>query len=147
MIKIKKRDILAFVKAVENVPEGVQFDADVALSLIKNKNALKTEYEALQLQNRPVPGFLDYQYAVQKLQAKTNADQLPEQLKQLALKYEKGIDEEIKRREEFEAQLDKEDEIDLQLINAKKFSGAGKDLLNFLSAIQPVLIFSSEEAK
>ena len=146
-MKIKKRDILAFVKAVENVPEGVQFDADVALSLIKNKNALKTEYEALQLQNRPVPGFLDYQYAVQKLQAKTNADQLPEQLKQLALKYEKGIDEEIKRREEFEAQLDKEVEIDLQLINAKKFSGAGKDLLNFLSAIQPVLIFSSEEAK
>ena len=145
MIKIKKRDILAFVKAVENVPEGVQFDADVALSLIKNKNALKTEYEALQLQNRPVPGFLDYQYAVQKLQAKTNADQLPEQLKQLALEYEKCIDEEIKRREEFEAQLDKEVEIDLQLINAKKFSGAGKDLLNFLSAIQPVLIFSSEE--
>jgi hypothetical protein len=34
MIKIKKRDILAFVKAVENVPEGVQFDADVAMSLI-----------------------------------------------------------------------------------------------------------------
>jgi hypothetical protein len=147
MIKIKKRDILVFVKAIENVPEGVQFDADAAMSLIKNKNALKTEYEALQLQNRPVPGFLDYQYAVQKLQAKTNADQLPEQLKQLALKYEKGIDEEIKRREEFEAQLDKEVEIDLQLINAKKFSGNGKDLLNFLSAIQPVLIFSSEEAK
>ena len=147
MIKIKKRDILAFVKAVENVPEGVQFDADVAVSLIKNKNALKTEYEALQLQNRPVPGFLDYQYAVQKLQAKTNADQLPEQLKQLALEYEKCIDEEIKRREEFEAQLDKEVEIDLQLINAKKFSGVGKDLLNFLSAIQPVLTFSSEEAK
>ena len=147
MIKIKKRDILAFVKAVENVPEGVQFDADAAFLLIKNKNALKTEYESLQLLNRPVPGFLDYQYAVQKLQAKTNADQLQEQLKQLALKYEKCIDEEIKRREEFEAQLDKEVEIDLQLINAKKFSGAGKDLLNFLSAIQPVLIFSSEEAK
>jgi len=108
MIKMKKRDILVFVKAIENVPEGVQFDADAAMSLIKNKNALKTEYEALQLQNRPVPGFLDYQYAVQKLQAKTNADQLPEQLKQLALKYEKCIDEEIKRRDDFEAQLDKE---------------------------------------
>ena len=53
----------------------------------------------------------------------------------------------VVRREEFEAQLDKEVEIDLQLINAEKFSGVGKDLLNFLSAIQPVLIFSSEEAK
>ena len=147
MIKMKKREIVNFVKAVENVPEGVQFDADAAILLIKNKNALKTEYESLQLLNRPVPRFLDYQYAVQKLQAKTNADQLPEQLKQLALEYEKCIDEEIKRREEFEAQLDKEVEIDLQLINAKKFSGNGKDLLNFLSAIQPVLIFSSEEAK
>jgi len=146
-IKMKKREIVNFVKAVENVPEGVQFDADAAILLIKNKNALKTEYEALQLQNRPVPGFLDYQYAVQKLQAKTNADQVPEQLKQLALKYEKGIDEEIKRREEFEAQLDKEVEIDLQLINAKKFSGNGKDLLNFLSAIQPVLEFDKSEAE
>jgi hypothetical protein len=147
MIKIKKREIVNFVKAVENVPEGVQFDAETALSLIKNKNALKTEYESLQLLNRPVPGFVEYQYAVQKLQAKTNADQLPEQLKQLALEYEKCIDEEIKRREEFEAQLDKEVEIELQPINAKKFSGVGKDLLNFLSAIQPVLTFSSEEAK
>lgn len=33
-IKMKKREIVNFVKAVENVPEGVQFDADVAMSLI-----------------------------------------------------------------------------------------------------------------
>ena len=137
MIKIKKRDILAYVRAVENPLEGVQFDADVARTLIKNKNTLKIEYEALQLQNRPVPGFLDYQYAVQKLQAKTNADQLPEQLKQLALKYEKCVDEEIKRRDDFEAQLDNEVEIDLVPINANKITGEGISLLKFLSTIQP----------
>jgi hypothetical protein len=149
MIKIKKRDILAFVKAVENVPEGVQFDADAAISLIKNKNALKTEYEALQLQNRPVPGFVEYHQNAQKIQVKhnNNSEELSKALNELAVKYESQIDLEIKRREEFEAQLDKEVEIDLQLINAEKFSGAGKDLLNFLSSIQPVLIFSSEEAK
>lgn len=149
MIKIKKRDILAFVKAIENVPEGVQFDADAAMSLIKNKNALKTEYEALQLQNRPVPGFVEYHQNAQKIQVKhnNNSEELSKALNELAVKYESQIDLEIKRREEFEAQLDKEVEIDLQPINAKKFSGVGKDLLNFLSAIQPVLIFSSEEAK
>ena len=64
MIKMKKREILVnFVKAVENVPEGVQFDAD-AISLIKNKNALKTEYEALQLQNRPVPTRVCMEYHI-----------------------------------------------------------------------------------
>ena len=149
MIKIKKRDILAFVKAVENVPEGVQFDADAAMSLIKNKNALKTEYEALQLQNRPVPGFVEYHNNAQKIQMKhnNNSEELSKALNELAVKYESQIDLEIKRREEFEAQLDKEVEIELQPINAKKFSGVGKDLLNFLSAIQPVLTFSSEEAK
>jgi hypothetical protein len=148
MIKIKKRDILVFVKAIENVPEGVQFDADAAMSLIKNKNALKTEYEALQLQNRPVPGFVEYHQNAQKIQVKhnNNSEELSKALNELAAKYESQIDLEIKRREEFEALLDKEVEIDLQLINAKKFSGAGKDLLNFLSAIQSVLIFSSEEA-
>jgi hypothetical protein len=149
MIKIKKRDILVFVKAIENVPEGVQFDAETALSLIKNKNALKTEYEALQLQNRPVPGFVEYHQNAQKIQMKhnNNSEELSKALNELVAKYESQIDLEIKRREEFEAQLDKEVEIDLQPINAKKFSGNGKDLLNFLSAIQPVLIFSSEEAK
>lgn len=147
MAKIKKREIIAYVRAVENPPEGVQFDADVARTLIKNKNALKIEYEALQLQNRPVPGLLDYQHAVQKLQAKTNADQLSEQLKQLALKYEKCIDEEIKRRDDFEAQLDNEVEIDLVLINANKITGEGISLLNFLSTIQPFLEFDKPEAE
>lgn len=148
MIKIKKRDILAIVKAVENVPEGVQFDADVAMSLIKNKYALKTEYEALQLQNRPVPGFVEYHQNAQKIQVKhnNNSEELSKALNELAAKYESQIDLEIKRRDQFEAQLDKEVEIDLQLINAKKFSGAGKDLLKFLSDISPILDFSNSEA-
>ena len=92
---------------------------------------------------------MEYHNNAQKIQMKhnNNSEELSKALNELAVKYESQIDLEIKRREEFEAQLDKEVEIDLQPINAKKFSGVGKDLLNFLSAIQPVLTFSSEEAK
>lgn len=149
MIKMKKREIVNFVKAVENPPESLQFrDFKVAHNLIKIKNDFKDIYEGLKLADRPAQGFVDYQRQVQKLQMKLNNDQtkLSEELNELAAKNLDHIESEIDRRKKLDEELEDEVTVDLEKIKATDITGNGKDLLKFLSDISPILDFSNSEA-
>lgn len=145
MAKIKKREIVEYVGAVGNPPESIAFETvTVAHSLIKNKQAMQPFYDALQLLDRPVSAFVEYQRQAQKLQVKYQgadmSDKLSEELRRLATKHEAAIDAEVKRREGMTAELDKEIDVQLTPVSMAEITGSAKELLMFLSAIQPVLV-------
>jgi hypothetical protein len=152
-IKMKKREIVLFVKALENPPESLQFrDFKVAHNLIKIKNDLKDIYEGLKLADRPAQEFIEYQRQAQKLQMQLSDDQtkLSEELNELAAKNMDHIESEINRRKKLDEELEDEVTVDLLKVKAADIignGGNGKDLLRFLSDIQPVLEFESETAK
>jgi len=148
---IKNKDIIAIVQATAQPPENINFEnISDAHNLAKNKHILQPIYDGLQLANRPAKEFRDYQKQAQKLQLKygdpKQTDKLREELHKLTQTFEAALDAETKRREDFEAAMDKVVDVELTPINFKAINGNGKDLLKFLSDISPVLDFSNSEA-
>ena len=155
-MKIKKREIIAYVKAMENPPDDIEFENCMDIhDLGLNKQLMQVHFEALRIMDRPHPDYREYQRQAQKLQSqyRDDLDMLDAELQALAKNSSDAIDKEIERRVRFEEELEKEVDLPLKSVKAVNIKGKGKGLLSFLTAIQPVLVYdntdidSAKEAK
>ncbi|HEX2958917.1 MAG TPA: hypothetical protein VHO70_18930 [Chitinispirillaceae bacterium] len=148
MVKIKKRDIIAYVRAMETPPEDIEFESCMDIhDLGLNKQVMQVHFESLRIMDRPHPEYRDYQRQAQKLQNQYQNDQetLRIELNKLSASAEAALDKEIERRTKFEDELEREVELPLKRVKAVNIKGKGKGLLTFLTAIQPVLIYDTAD--
>lgn len=146
---IKKREIINYVRAIENPPEDIEFEScNYIYDLGWNKQIMQVHFDALRIVDRPCPEYMDYQRQAQRVQSQYQNDQamLRDELNKLASSAEISLKKEADRRKCFEDELEKEVDLPLKTIKAVNIKGKGKSLIVFLSAIQPVLVYDTGEA-
>jgi hypothetical protein len=146
---IKKREIINYVRAIENPPEDIEFESCTCIyDLGLNKQLMQVHFETLRISDRPCPEYLEYQHQAQRIQSQYQNDQvkLRDELNKLASSAEISLKKEADRRKCFEDELEKEVDLPLKTIKAVAIKGKGKSLIVFLSVIQPVLVYDTGEA-
>lgn len=148
-IKITKHRIISAFKAIENIPDGIEFDSyKVAHDLALNKKIINPVIDAMKLMDRPCSEFKEYQKHLDILRAKfdTEHEKMRSEAKLLSDQFQSAIDKEVERREKWAEELDKEVEVEnIKLIKLADIKGNGAQVMRFISAVEPFIDFEIEK--
>ena len=148
-IELKKRQILDIVKAIESISESdIEFESYKTVhDLALNKKVLEPHFEALRILDKPCSEFKEYQKQLSKIRLHNESDhvKLKEESLRVTKEFELAIDKEAERQANWVDELETVVTVDnLRQINASEIKGKSGQVLKFLTAIQPIVVFEEQ---